>query len=214
LDGSLALPDLPVEGTPTHAVRVMMGLLIVVQGFETSRFLGAEHPPEERVATMRIAQLASAAIYVLFVTLMLPLLHGGLSADVTAIVGLVGPVATVLPTLIVVAAIGSQLNAAVADDAGCVGLMETIVGDRLSPRWVYLVVGGLAIGVTWLTDVLSVISVASRAFALFYALQCLVTVATALEREDAEHRRVFMVAGGVLALIAASVTVLGIPASA
>ncbi|MCB9601781.1 MAG: hypothetical protein H6720_15765 [Sandaracinus sp.] len=47
-EGSLALPDLPLPEDHVHSARVMMGLLIVVQGFETSRFLGAEHPAEER----------------------------------------------------------------------------------------------------------------------------------------------------------------------
>ena len=39
-----------------HDLRVLLGLLIVVQGFETSRYLGDEHPAEQRVTTMRTAQ--------------------------------------------------------------------------------------------------------------------------------------------------------------
>jgi len=50
-----------------HDLRVLLGLLIVVQGFETSRYLGSEYPAEQRIATMRAAQLLSATIYVLFI---------------------------------------------------------------------------------------------------------------------------------------------------
>lgn len=210
--GTLALPDLGSHHDPWHAARVMMGLLIVVQGFETSRFLGAEHPPEERARTMRTAQLLAAAIYLTFVTLMVPLLHSDLEADVTAIVGLVTPVAAALPILIVVAAIGSQFSAAVADDAGCAGLVDGMRGDRVSARWSYLGIGGLAIALTWVTDVLSVISIASRSFALFYALQCAVTVVTARERADAAHRGWYQAGGVLFGLASLAVAVLGIPA--
>ena len=118
----------------------------------------------------------------------------------------------VLPSLIVVAAVGSQFSAAVADDAACAGLSRTMLGSRLSPRWGYLAIGVLTIALTWVTDVLSVISIASRAFALFYALQCGVAVVTAFRRADAPRRRWIMAAGTVLALVSLSITILGIPA--
>ncbi|MCA9612995.1 MAG: hypothetical protein R3B99_29530 [Polyangiales bacterium] len=210
--GTLTLPELALPDDHLHSARVMMGLLIVVQGFETSRFLGAEHPAEERVTSMRRAQWISAFIYLAFVSLMLPLLSSGMEAEVTAIVRLVAPVATVLPTLLVVAAVGSQFSAAVADDAGCAGLVGTMVSDRVSPRLVYVAIGGLAIGLTWLTDVLAVISLASRAFALFYAFQCAVTVATARRVEDAPRRSAYVVGGTLLALVSLAVTVFGVPA--
>lgn len=211
-EGSLALPALAPDGDLVHASRVMMGLLIVVQGFETSRFLGSEHPREERIATMRTAQLISAGVYLAFVTLMLPLLGTDTSAEVTAIVQMVAPVASVLPVLIVVAAVGSQFSASVADDAGCAGLARTIFNDGPSSRWIYLGIGTLAIGLTWLTDVMSIISLASRAFALFYALQCAVTATTALGRRDVPHARAYVVAGVVFSLVALSVTLFGVPA--
>ena len=213
IHGSFALPALQPDADLLHGARVMMGLLVVVQGFETSRFIGSEHPPEERVCTMRRAQLLASVIYLSFVTLMLPLLDGRLlGADVTAIVRLVSPVAVVLPTLIVVAAVGSQFSAAVADDAGCAGLSRTLLSKRLSSRYSYLLIGGATIGLTWLTDVLSVISLASRAFAAFYSLQCLVAVVTAYTREDLAHRRWLFVGGSVLALVSLSITVFGLPA--
>ncbi len=213
LHGRLALAPMVPDADLPHAVRTVMGLLIVVQGFETSRFLGAEHPAAERARTMSSAQILSSLIYVVFVTLMLPLFpSGAVDADVTAIVHLIAPVAMVLPTLVVITAVGSQFSAAVADDAACSGLIRAFLGAHVSQRWAYLLIGGAAIGLTWFVNVLSVISLASRAFALFYALQCAVAAAVAYRRTDAPHRRSVMLGAGLLALLCLAISVLGIPA--
>ena len=47
-----------------HVFRVLMGMLIIVQGFETSRFLGSDHSRKERIQTMKWAQLVSSFIYI------------------------------------------------------------------------------------------------------------------------------------------------------
>jgi hypothetical protein len=44
------------------SIPMLLGLLITVQGFETSRYLGHAYPPELRVRTMRHAQWISSAI--------------------------------------------------------------------------------------------------------------------------------------------------------
>jgi hypothetical protein len=49
-----------------HDLRVVLGLLIVVQGFETSRYLGDSHPAEPRISIMRTAQLVSTLVYLAF----------------------------------------------------------------------------------------------------------------------------------------------------
>ena len=92
-------------------LRVVLGLLIVVQGFETSRYLGDAHPAEQRIATMRRAQLVSAGIYLAFIGLATVLFHDGLGTDVTAIIAMARPVALVLPILLAVA--GGALGLAV-----------------------------------------------------------------------------------------------------
>ncbi|HHN74033.1 MAG TPA: hypothetical protein ENK10_02265, partial [Acidobacteria bacterium] len=53
--GQWALADVS-SAVDLRDLRVVLGLLIVVQGFETSRYLGEEHPPEVRIRTMRAAQ--------------------------------------------------------------------------------------------------------------------------------------------------------------
>ena len=127
---------------------------------------------------MRTAQLLSAAIYLLFIGLATVLFHDGMGADVTAIISMTKPVAVVLPLLLSVAAIGSQFSAAVADAEGAGGLIEDISQRRVSIRLAYLIIMIVALSLTWATDVNTIISYASRAFALYYFLQCLVAILT------------------------------------
>ena len=80
-----------------HDLRVLFGLLIVVQGFEISRYLGDEYPAKQRITTMRAAQILSATIYLVFLALTTILFREGLGADVTAIIEMTKPVAVILP---------------------------------------------------------------------------------------------------------------------
>ncbi len=173
--GEWALPAIHPDADRWHAFRVCLGLLIVVQGFETSRFLGAEHSAPQRARTMSAAQGIATVIYLVFLLLMLVVMtpeQASADAGVTAIVTLSASVAAVLPIMITIAAIGSQFSAAVADEAGCGGLIQTIGGQLLSGRSVYLVIGAATIGLCWLVDVMQVIAYASRSFAAYYALEC------------------------------------------
>lgn len=63
----------------------------------------------------------------------------------------------------------------------------------------------------WSTDVLQIISLASRAFAAFYALQCGVAAATALSRPDGRRRPLFAAVAALLGLLCVAVTAFGIP---
>ncbi|MGB8223920.1 MAG: hypothetical protein WCF10_15135, partial [Polyangiales bacterium] len=94
--GQWHLPDID-ESINLHDLRVLLGLLIVVQGFETSRYLGENHSAEQRISTMRAAQLISTAVYLLFLALTTVLFQKDLGADVTAIIEMCRPVAVVLP---------------------------------------------------------------------------------------------------------------------
>ncbi len=159
--------------------RVLLGLLIVVQGFETSRYLGDLYPAELRIKTMRLAQLLSSGIYLLFIGLATVLFTDGMGSDVTAIMSMAAPVAIVLPVLLAVAAIGSQFSAAVADSEGAGGLLEDVTNRKLPMRYAYLLIMFVTLALTWETDVNSIIAYASRAFALFYCLQSWVAFMTA-----------------------------------
>ncbi len=212
-DGEWSLPNVS-SVIDFHDVRVLLGLLIVVQGFETSRYLGDAHPAEQRIKTMRIAQLVASAIYLAFIGLATVLFHDGLGADVTAIIGMTAPVAVVLPFLLSIAAVGSQFSAAVADNSGAGGLLGDITHGKLTPRYAYLFILAVTVGITWETDVNQIIAYASRAFAFFYALQCAVAFIVALQTKKSDQlkrRSARLILYATLSIICLLVTILGIP---
>ena len=96
----------PLSGTfSLDAIPVLLGLLIVVQGFETSRYLGEEFDAPTRIRTMRLAQIVAAAIYVAFFALMLPVLPDTLDvAGETAIIDAAAAVGAILPLMLTIGA--------------------------------------------------------------------------------------------------------------
>lgn len=208
--GKWALPAIS-SVIDLHDLRVLLGLLIVVQGFETSRYLGDEHPAEERIATMRLAQLVSTVIYLAFIALATVLFHDGLGADVTGIVTMIKPVAVVLPILVAVAAIASQFSAAVADNEGAGGLIEDITHRKVSIRYAYLLILIVTVVLTWSVNVNEIIAYASRAFALYYTLQCGVAWFVAWQDKSLPKRLLRLATFACLAVISFLVFALGIP---
>jgi hypothetical protein len=196
-----------------HALRVVFGLLVVVQGFETSRFLAGAYPPELRVRTMRYAQWLSGAIYIVFFLLATAAVADpkALNGDATGIVAVLAPAASSLVYLIVIGAVFAQLSAAVADAIGAGGLIEQVSGHRIDHRHAYPVIALIGIGLTWLLDIFGVITLASRAFALFYLMQCVVAAGVALRTPGLRYRALYAAAFLALAALAIAVVVFGIP---
>jgi hypothetical protein len=157
---------------------ILCGILLVVQGFETSRFLGEKYSADVRVRTMRRAQLISGALYVVSVIALMPIVQHLNLADIkiAEIVAATGLAAAVLPLMLIVAAIMSQFSAAVADTVGAGCLASESSRGKLSTNKGYLVVSVFAIILVWTADLLEIISFASRAFALYYLLQCVVAL--------------------------------------
>jgi len=210
LDGTWALPSIS-SAINFKDIRVLLGLLIVVQGFETSRYLGDQHPAGQRIATMRVAQLTSTGIYLLFIALATVLFQEGLGADVTAIIGMTKPVAAILPVLLAVAAIGSQFSAAVADNEGAGGLIEDITHRKVSIRYAYLFILIVTVVLTWSVNVNEIIAYASRAFALYYTMQCLVAWVIAWQERELSRRRQRLALFALLAVMCFLVFALGLP---
>jgi len=199
----------PGNGFSLATIPALLGLLIVVQGFETSRFLGAQYDSQTRIRTMKLAQLISGAIYVAFFLVMLPVAGFGTSGEgVTAIVDMLRPVSVALPLFLTVGALASQSSAAIADTLGASGLVHANFSKVLAPRDTYPILAAIAIFVTWRTNVFSLVALASRCFALYYALQCGQAAMSAYGR--GEWRRA---AGFVcIMLVAALVLIVGAPA--
>ena len=204
----------PIDPPPGIAelssIPVLLGLLIVVQGFETTRFMGDEYDPLTRQRAMRTAQIASGCIYVMFFILLSPLLHElSTGTGVAEIITVSVSVAAILPLTITLGAMASQFSASIADSVGNAGLVEQITGGRIDPRHAYILITLIGVAIIIVVNVNEVIALASRAFALFYALQCVVAWEAARKRPgDLGKARLFL----VLAFICAGVCIIGVPA--
>lgn len=200
--------DIPVmrpEVGLWQGITLVFGLIVTVQGFETSRYLGHDYDAQTRIRSMIVAQGLSTAIYLVYI-LLITLTHLPRSEGIseTAIIGMMAHVAWVLPLMLVAAALAAQFSAAVADTSGSGGLIGDITRGRLTPRMGYAVVvaGGLAL--TWTADVFEIISYASRAFALYYALQAAIAAV-------GSTRPMQRLGFGVLCGLGIAITLLGTP---
>ncbi len=202
--------DLPHFNAPDNdeAFRKLLGLFVLVQGFESSRYIGAYFSADKRVKTMRSAQYISSAVYVLFVAFSL-ILFATVKApnNVTAIFEVSKQVSAFLPFLIMAAALGSQLSAIVNDTETRTEMLARQVGDRLPRQWTFPLFLVPAILVVLLTDVSSVVALASRVFAAYYLSQALIAGRLAWRAE----RWAWVAFFTGIALAMAVVAVFGIP---
>ncbi|SSC08901.1 putative protein [bacterium endosymbiont of Bathymodiolus sp. 5 South] len=159
-------------------IQMLAGALLVVQGFETSRFLGEKYSPEVRVASMRNAQIISAILYVVSVILFMPIVQNIdlINIDLAQIVDATGSAALILPLMLIIAALMSQFSAAVADTGGAGGLLNENSGNRLPTKISYVAISMGAILLVWAVDLMEIITLASKAFATYYLLQTLLAL--------------------------------------
>ncbi len=169
--------DLPPAQLSYSGIPLLLGLLITVQGFETSRYLGGSYDQLTRVRTMRYAQWLSSAIYLAFIALLTPFLREAQHAEgVAGILDIMELVAPILGIFVLIGAVSSQLSAAIADSIGSGGLMIEVSRRKLGVRSAFIAASALSIAVVWLTNPFSVIALSSRAFALFYAMQAVLAL--------------------------------------
>ena len=197
-------------------IQMLAGVLLVVQGFETSRFLGDKYSPQVRVNSMRIAQWISGVIYIVSVFLLLPVLTNIdlFNIELSSIISAMVPVAFVLPAMLMLAALMSQFSAAVADTSGGGGLLRENSQNVLSSKVGYVVVSVSAAMLVWSVDLFGIIALASKAFAAYYFVQTVLalihnTREGMFRSAAAVGRQVLFV---VLALILGFVVIFSIPA--
>jgi len=172
--GNFSLPDAP-ERSLWEIATIVAGTLIVVQGFETTRYLGEHFDTGTRIRASRWSQYLSLSVYVLFVTLaqpIVPALNGEYGDN--SLITLAATASLLLPLPLIVAASLSQFSAAVADTLAASANIKETTQQRISTRWGYLLVGGAAMALAWTGSTFEIIALASRAFAFYYLLQCMV----------------------------------------
>lgn len=204
--GELTFGAARVTGWP--AVTLIFGLIVTVQGFETSRYLGRHYDAETRIRSMRLAQILSTAIYMVYIVfLAYSFAPETIKLDETSIIGMMEVVAPILPVLLVAAALSAQFSAAVADTSGSGGLIAEVSRNRIPPRLAYAILVGTGVFLTWTLNIFEIISYASRAFAAYYAIQAAIAAISAWLRRDLPRTAMF----ASLALLGAAIAVLGQP---
>ena len=192
-----------------QGIALAAGLLVTVQGFETSRYLGQDYDAPTRILSMCLAQGVSGAIYMLYILLLSYVFPAGtLVLSETAIIDLMEIVAPILPLLLIAAAISTQFSAAVADTGGSGGLIAELTRGRISTRAGYAVLVTIGLILTWAMSLFEIISYASRAFALYYAIQALIAAKGAMIKAKPGKAMAFAglgLAGFAIALFATAV---------
>lgn len=185
---------------------VLGGIVITVQGFETVRYLGDEFDAETRVWASRIAQLVAASIYVGFVAVATPLMGLGTPAGAdNTLLDITGRVAPLLALPLALSAVLSQFSAGIADTVAADGNLRKLSGWMRGLR-PYLASGMAAIILAATVPTYTIVAVASRAFAAYYALQAVLALPTS-------HGLSRKLAYGVMAVLMTAITVLAQPAS-
>jgi len=193
-------------------IRIFLGLVILVQGFETSRYLGSEYDSQERVKSMRWAQWISTGVYVVFILLTTSFFTEGMPAvgGETAIIEILRPIGSAVGPVVILAALASQSSAAIADMNGASGLLTEATRRRISVKLGNLITAMVAIVITWTANIYEIITYASKAFVLYYALQSLQAALSAGRKGQVGSAVLF-----ALGLLAAFIiVVLAVPAQA
>lgn len=154
-------------------LRKIFGVLLIIQGFEVSRYIGHKYKAELRIKTMKLAQIIASIIYLAFIYLILFLMCEDQKVTETVIIDLTRNVSPILPLVITAAAIFSQFSAAIADTIGGGGILIEYSKSKISHSIAYLSIALLSIALIWATNIFEIIAFASRMFAAYYCIQCL-----------------------------------------
>lgn len=152
--------------------RKIIGLFAIVQGFEAARYIGARFGKELRITTMRLAQVISSVVFVVFVASVL-ILYVQVQTDFSgeSIFIVADEVGDFMPWLILLAAIGSQTSAIIN---ATMSRSDMLVDHKMPRRWTFVVLLGPAIAVFLLVDITEAVALASRVFAAYFVLQAVI----------------------------------------
>lgn len=200
--------------TGWETAAMLAGMLMVTQGFETTRFMGDAYRLDVRVRACRNAQLIAIVLYVTFIGVTCPLfVEFPIDAlNETTVSKTLGQAILVLPALVLVAATASQLSAALADTLGGGGLLKEVTPFKLPVKSFYIIIAGIAIGLIWTSNVFEIINYASKGFAAYYLIQVVIAIILLHRGVVREYMPIRLAGGYLLALILCFVVVASIPA--
>lgn len=174
-----------------ETVSMLAGMLMVTQGFETTRFMGNNYTPEQRIKASRYAQWIAIFLYVVFIGLTCPIFLNFPITELneTTISYTLGQAIWVLPILLLVAATASHLSAALADTIGGGGLLKELFHLPISPQFYYVLVIAIAGILVWSSNVFEIINLASKGFALYYLIQTIIVIKLVMRQSTGQRIR-------------------------
>ena len=186
-----------------ETLQILAGILLIVQGFETSKYLREKYTPQERVKSMKLAQIISGLIYVSFIFLITPLfkVFEHMKLDATAIIILATALSVVMGFLIKTGPLVSQFGAAVADTISSGGLIQVETHGKVSSKTGYLLLTLIDVVLIWSLNIFGIIAYASKAFAFYYLLQTFIAFAVAFHKRRWGYFVLFALLIPVLAFI-------------
>ena len=191
----------------SEEIRKMLGLFAMVQGFEASRYIGVRFAAEERVSTMRIAQVVSTVAFVVFVVSLtaafLPQ-RPDIPTDGTAIFAVSELIGGLLPWLLLLAVLGSQTSAIIGATSS---RSDMLVNNKVPRTTTFPIILIPAILMVIFVDLNVAVNLASRVFATFFTIQSSLAVLLAARNRNWWAATAFV---GV-ALMMMSVLVFGLP---
>lgn len=179
-----------------ETIAMIAGMLMVTQGFETARFMGSQYSAQQRVTAVKHSQWIAIALYLLFIGLTCPLFLTFPIQELneTTISFTLGQAIWVLPFLLLVAAIASQLSAALADTLGGGGLLKELLALSVSPKVYYVLIVAVAMVLVWTSNVFEIINLASKGFALYYLMQLFITFSVVMAQNNQGIKKMAMLA--------------------
>ncbi len=193
--------------------RKVLGMFIIIQGFETSQFLGYAYHAKVRIQTMRYAQWISGIIYLLYIisaTVVFNTMH---NITETSIIDASKVIASVLPIFLIIAATMSQFSASVADTIGSGGLLVQSLKGKVTINQCYVIIMIGSTILTWTTNIFEIITIASKAFAVYYAVELILgMILIAKQKKHEKYRLPKIAVYSLLFVLMVLVVSLGIPA--
>lgn len=199
LSGEWTLPDrtFSMDG---EDFRKILGLFAIVQGFEAARYIGSRFSADLRISGMRAAQYISSVVFVLLLLSSL-FLFANVETDFdgTAIFVISGVVGDLLPWLILLAALGSQLSAIVN---ATMSRSDMLVSLRVPRRLTFVMLVVPAVVIFIMADITQAVSLASRVFAAYFLLQAAIAGILAWRKQSWGAVTGFVMIGAAMATIA------------
>ena len=159
--------------------RKIIGLFAIVQGFEAARYIGARFGKELRITPMRLAQVISSVVFVVFVASVL-ILYVQVQTDFSgeSIFIVADEVGDFMPWLILLAAIGSQTSAIIGATMSRSDMLvdHKVLNRKVPRRWTFVILLLPALALFLLSDITQAFEVYTPLGSVVFALVVAIVV--------------------------------------